>query len=74
MRRKRRVWYEVTRSGNLWLYDKDVGWNSKFGGSHRYFNTAHRAFNHAETLPLGSVVIKWYYKKGTRYIQEFIKE
>jgi len=81
MKRKRKVWYEI-RVKDMWWGGKNIGWiksedlsntNYKSVCSSRTLRTAQKAFSCMANLPSRSVLTRWYYKKGIRYCQDFIK-
>lgn len=83
MKRIRSVWYEICVPGSWWG-GKKLGWVTSeelehitgYGsvGSHRLMLKSDKAFRHFSGLPSGSILIKWYYKKGVIYMQEFKKQ
>lgn len=79
MRRKRKVWYQIS-SPDLWWCGKKIGWvktedlfdtDYKYASTSRTMLSAKRAFSHASTLPKGTTVSRWFIKKGKRFLEEF---
>lgn len=77
MKRKRRVWYEVSTKDMYWG-GKKIGWvdnpYSPYNGYAfpRSFNKANKAFSHAITLPAKTIVTKWCIKNGIKFATDYI--
>ena len=82
MKRKRKLWYDVTsHTPGLWWdmsLRKWVDYNNAKGvlSSHAYFKTKKRAMKNATGLLQKTekevIVVQWFYRKGKRYCQEYI--
>lgn len=79
MKRERKVRYQVSSPG-LWWCGKDIGWvendrlfdtDYEYASTSRTMYTAKRAFSHATTLPKGTIVTRFFIKKGKRFLEEF---
>jgi hypothetical protein len=79
MKRKRKIWYEVCAKG-MWWCGRKLGWVTNlenveyvYASSSRHFKTVSRALKHMSCLPSGSILSRYYYKSGKRYVIDFIK-
>lgn len=64
MRRKRNVRYSVS-APNMWWGGRRVGWVRDLSSA---------TYQYANSLPSDCVIIRWFFKKGVRYLREFIKK
>ncbi len=76
MRRKRKIFYQVSIPGKWWC-GKGNGWMKNPEGDSSNIKdceTFKRAIRHASNYPEEAIITRIFYKKGKRYIQEFYFE
>ena len=79
MKHRRKLWYEI-RVPDMWWCGRRLGWIKDLSSvdyieasSLRTVLTSRKAFRYTASLPIGTIITRWFIRNGVGYTQDFKK-